>query len=162
MRQVIIFDLDLTLIDSAHRTPRNPDGTVNLEYYKAHATRENIFKDTLLPLASEAKRLYAEGKHYIIFCTARHMYEADYDYLQAHGLHAHCILSRDRAKPNHYVMRDADYKTHWLKRFKTLRQFAGMSFLMFDDEHKVISAMRKIGIMCRNAHTTNKRIIAHA
>lgn len=155
---VIIFDLDETLIDSKHRTPRNADGTVNLEHYRKHATKENIFKDKLLPLASEARRLYASGEHYIIFCTARHMHDADYMFLHRHGLKANTILSRDRASSKHYLMGDADYKTTWLRPFKTLRQFIGEQFVMFEDEKRVISAMRKIGINCINATTLNKRL----
>lgn len=155
---VIIFDLDETLIDSKHRTPRNPDGTVNLAYYMAHATRENIFKDTLLPLAKEAQRIFAEGKHYVIFCTARHMHAADYDFLAAHNLKAHRIFSRDKAREFHYKMRDAAYKTQWLKPLLNLRQFRNRQFFMIDDEKKVISALRKCGIITLNAIRVNQRI----
>jgi FMN phosphatase YigB (HAD superfamily) len=155
---IIIFDIDETLVDSSHRTPRKADGTVDLDHYRKNATIENIFKDTLLPLASEAKRLHAEGKHYIIFCTARHMHDADYAFLKFHGLHANTILSRDRATPKHYVMSDAKYKETWLRPFKTLRQFVGRQMIMFDDEKKVISAMRKMGITCFNAVLLNKRL----
>jgi len=158
-KSVIVFDLDETLIDSRHRTPRNPDGTVNLAYYMAHATRENIFKDTLYPLANEARRLYMEGNHYIIFCTARHMHDADYDFLATHNLLAHRILSRDKAKPGHYKMRDADYKTCWIKPRMSLRQFSGLAWHMFDDEKKVIAAMRVIGVHCKNAIRVNERLI---
>ena len=159
MKHIIIFDLDETLIDSKHRNLRNSDGTVDLDHYRKFATKENIFKDTLLPLAQEAKRLYAEGKHYIIFCTARHMYDADYAYLKHHGLKANTILSRDRASPKHYVMGDAMYKATWLRPFRTLRQFAGKHMIMFDDERKVISAMRSnLGITCFNAISVNKRL----
>jgi FMN phosphatase YigB (HAD superfamily) len=155
---IIIFDIDQTLVCSKHRTPRKADGTVDLDYYRKHATRENIFKDTLLPLADEARRLYAEGKHYIIFCTARHMHDADYLFLQHHGLKANTILSRDRASPKHYLMGDAKYKETWLHPFKTLRQFVGKHMIMFDDERKVITAMRNLGITCFNAVTLNERL----
>ncbi len=157
-KSVIVFDLDETLIDSRHRTPRNPDGTVNLAYYMANATRENIFKDTLYPLANEAKRIYAQGEHYVIFCTARHMHAADYDYLAHHGLKAHRILSRDKAKPGHYSMRDADYKRTWIYPRLKLRQFAALHWIMFEDEKKVISAMRAIGVKCLNAVKLNERL----
>ena len=33
MKRVVIFDLDETVVDSAHRTPNNPDGTLNLSRY---------------------------------------------------------------------------------------------------------------------------------
>lgn len=157
-RGVIVWDLDETLIDSRHRTPRNADGTVNLAYYMAHATRENIFKDTLYPLATEARRMYQSGVWYTVFCTARHMHDADYEFLIAHDLKAQRILSRDKAKPAHYKMRDADYKATWIKPRMVLRQFQGLPWFMFDDEKKVISRMREIGVQCGNAVKTNERL----
>lgn len=157
-KSIVVFDLDETLIDSRHRTPRNPDGTVNLAYYMKHATRENIFKDTLYPLANEAKRIFAEGKHYVIFCTARHMHDADYDFLSHHGLKAHRILSREQAKPAHYKMSDAAYKRTWIYPRLKLRQFSGKHWIMFDDEKKVIAAMRAIGVKCLNAVKLNERL----
>ena len=50
-KKIAIFDLDGTVIDSSHRTPNKPDGTLDLEGYFELRTRKNIFKDTLLPLA---------------------------------------------------------------------------------------------------------------
>ena len=155
---VIVWDLDETLIDSRHRTPRNPDGTVNLDHYRAHATRENIFKDTLYPLANVARKMYCSGDWYTVFCTARHMYDADYAFLIEHDLKAHRILSRDKAKPAHYVMRDADYKATWIKPRMMLKQFQGLPWFMYDDEKKVIARMRSLGIQCGNAVKTNQRL----
>lgn len=154
MKPVLIFDLDETVIDSRHRTPRNPDGTVDLAYYMANHNPENVFKDTLRPLAKIAKAMY--GRHYVIFCTARDMKACDYQFLESHNLRANMILSRDRARPFHYRMKDADYKKQWLNPLRNLVQFRGRPFFMFDDEPKVISAMRKIGISCYNAHSINR------
>ena len=160
MPPVIVFDLDETVIDSRHRTPRNPDGTVDLGYYMTNHTPENVFRDTLRPLAKIAQAMF--GRHYVIFCTARDMKTCDYEFLQAHNLRANLILSRDRAKPSHYKMRDADYKARWLTPLRNLPFFRGRPFVMFDDEPKVISRMRQIGISCYNAHSINRMLTEKA
>ena len=108
-----IFDLDETVIDSAHRTPNNPDGTLNLEGYKASHTRKNVFKDKLLPLARIMRKAKKDG-HCVIILTARDMAKFDYDYLAFHDLKADLILSRDKADPIHYSMNDGEYKTRWI------------------------------------------------
>lgn len=153
-KPVIVFDLDETVIDSRHRTPRNADGTVNLTHYMANHTPENVFRDTLKPLARVAQALF--GRHYLVFCTARDMKECDYAFLETHNLRANLILSRDKARAFHYRMKDAEYKKQWLNPLRNLRQFSGRPFVMFDDEPKVIAAMRKIGISCYNAHSINR------
>ena len=85
-KKIVIFDLDETVIDSSHRTPNNPDGTLNLNKYFELKNRENIFKDSLLPLAAKMKELYASGEYHVVICTARHMDENDFDFLEHHGL----------------------------------------------------------------------------
>ena len=58
-KRVFIFDLDGTVIDSEHRTPRDENGKLILQQWFDLATPANIAKDTLLPLASlfrKAKR----------------------------------------------------------------------------------------------------------
>jgi len=57
MKRVVIFDLDETVVDSAHRTPNHPDGTLNLPLYLTLKTRENTLRDKLLPLAKYWKSL---------------------------------------------------------------------------------------------------------
>ena len=53
--QIYIFDLDGTVINSSHRFTGTAEGKVNLEAWIKDSTRENIFKDTLLPLAKFMK-----------------------------------------------------------------------------------------------------------
>jgi FMN phosphatase YigB (HAD superfamily) len=156
MKPVIIFDLDETLINSRHRTPRNADGTVNLSHYMANHNATNVFKDTLLPLARIAKAI--KKTHYVIFCTARDMMPCDYAFLIAHDLMANTILSRNRASEAHYKCSDAEYKTRWIRPLRNLKQFKNRLFVMFDDEARVIRAMRSLGIVCYNAHSINARL----
>lgn len=77
-KRVVVFDLDETIIDSKHRTPNHPDGTLDLERYFAMKNRASIFQDSLLPLADTFKALN-RSENYIVICTARAMNADDYE-----------------------------------------------------------------------------------
>ena len=147
----MIFDLDETVIDSAHRTPNNPDGTLNLEAYKAKHNRKNVFKDKHLPLAKVMKQAKRDG-HFVVILTARDMAKFDYDYLDFHGLESNLILSRDKATKEHYALGDGEYKAKWI-------ELSGIKdALMFDDSKAVKKVLRKMGIKVICAHKANKRL----
>ena len=48
--KICIYDLDGTIIDSSHRAKYSDDGILDLEHSKENSTKENIFRDELLPL----------------------------------------------------------------------------------------------------------------
>ena len=155
MRKVMIFDLDETVINSAHRTPNNPDGTLNLDGYKEKHTPENVAKDTLLPIANIMRNAYNSGA-YVIVLTARDMKDCDYQYLADNNLKYHKIMSRDQASENHYKMKDGEYKKRWIVPFLNLRQFKNAVIVMFDDAKPVKTALRKhFPVLC--AHKINAR-----
>lgn len=156
MKRVVIFDLDETIIDSKHRTPNHPDGTLNLALYFEMKNRASIFLDSLLPLAAFFKGL-DRSENYIIICTARAMNQDDYDYLEHKGLHAHKVLCRPLDGSENHI-KDAVLKQRKIKRLQNLKQFRDKPFVMFDDAKPVISAMRKAGIPCLNAVKVNQRL----
>ena len=132
-KKIVIFDLDETVIDSSHRTPNKPDGTLDLNKYFELKNRENIFKDSLLPLAAKMKDLYASGEYHVVICTARHMDEDDFDFLEHHGLKYHEIFERGNVrKAHHYNLPDAEYKTKMLKKYKNT------PYTFFDDARPVV------------------------
>jgi hypothetical protein len=156
MRYIAIFDLDETVIDSRHRTPNNPDGTLNLAAYIERHTAENVAKDTLLPLARVMRAAYNAGA-YVIVLTARDMKDCDYAFLRDKGLPYHKIMSRDRANEKHYKMSDGDYKARWILPFLNLKQFRNKPVIMFDDAKPVKARLRKhFPVLC--AHKANARI----
>jgi hypothetical protein len=156
--RVFIFDLDETVINSTHRTPNNPDGTLNLAAYIEKHTPENVALDTLLPLANVMRDLIARGEKVWIL-TARDMAQCDYDFLIAHGLTAAKIMSRDRCRSaKHYKSGDGEYKRKWLAPLRNLKQFVKAHFIMFDDSAPVLRTMRQMGIVCINAHKANARL----
>ena len=70
MKRIVVFDLDETIINSAHRTPNRADGTLDLTRYLEMKNRDSIMKDSLLPLADVFKSLDRK-ENYVVICTAR-------------------------------------------------------------------------------------------
>lgn len=156
MKRIVVFDLDETIIDSAHRTPNRPDGTLDLERYFELKNRESIFRDSLLPLADTFKRL-CRRDNYVVICTARAMNQDDFDFLAAHGLDAHLVLCRPLDGSENHI-KDPVLKARKIQRLRNLRQFAGKPVVMFDDSPPVIREMRKTGIVCLNAIKVNEAL----
>lgn len=157
-KRVMVFDLDETLIDSKHRTPNRPDGTLDLARYFELKNRESIFRDSLLPLAQFFKAL-DRSENYVIICTARAMNQDDYDFLDAHGIHAHKVLCRPADGSENHI-RDPQLKARKLQRLRNLKQFQGKPVTMWDDAAPVIRKMRGIGVICLNAVKVNQRLQA--
>lgn len=141
IKNISIFDLDGTCVDSSHRQATLADGTLNLAAWFANATPEKIAQDKLLPLAKEISKRKDKGD-YVIICTARNMSSADYEFLKKNNMVAHKIISR----PVGNMEADGSLKAKQLSSFLSLRQFKRASKVMFDDAQSVRSAIRKIGI----------------
>ena len=154
MKNVVVFDLDGTVINSEHRTPNKDDGTIDLTKYLSLRNRENLFKDSLLPLATIMRQLF--HYNYILIATARCVDKDDIDFLKFHNIPYHKILSRPWS--GNYE-KDAKLKRRQLQRLRNLKQFQNKTWFMFDDAKPVISEMRKIGIVCLNSLKINERLL---
>lgn len=157
-KNIVIFDLDETVVDSSHRTPNHPDGTLNLPLYLELKNRENTMKDGLHPMADLWRSLDLT-KTYVVVCTARTWADFDQEFLDTHGLVAHKILHRCASGKENFSP-DAQLKVKWLNRVLNLRQFKDLPTVMFDDATKVLSAIRNRGIPCLNAIKVNARLAA--
>lgn len=170
----VIFDLDGTVIDSAHRHASKPDGSIDLEHWFDNATPEKIAKDGLLPLVRSMRSLYDAG-HHIVICTARCMKLADFQFLAANNIPYHHILyrqgrfvSRDHPEyANSYYgfigdgRDDAEMKAALLHEFfakRDLRLGVDVEPIMFDDNLKVVARMIREGVHCLDAKKLNKRM----
>ena len=142
-KPIYIFDLDGTVIDSSHRFTGTAEGKVNLAKWIEDSTRENIFKDSLLPLAKFMKALMKANAN-VWICTARNMSENDFDFLAQNGIKAKTILCRKNGDNR----ADAEMKTAKLKRLFNLKQFVNAEKIMFDDNKSIQKEMPKIGIRC--------------
>ena len=174
----IVFDLDGTIVDTSHRY-RNKPGTneIDLDYWFANSTPENIARDTLLPLANAWRRYFAEG-HEIVVCTARSwdrhplmtcepgpIYER---FLADNDLQYHALLYRNMAGPDHETLSDGDLKTRllndWAARTGKAVDWRKRA-VMFDDNQAVIAKMLAdrlwtIDAVKRNAYIARTGIAA--
>jgi len=141
IKNVLIFDLDGTTIDSSHRQATKPDGTLDLAHWFENATPSKIFDDKLLPLSQQMHKRCKAGD-YVVVCTARTMQDADFEFLQNHGLCVDKIISR----PHGNMTPDAELKRKQLSSLFNLKQFKKANKVMFDDAPSVRSTLRKIGI----------------
>ena len=147
MESVFIFDLDGTLIDSEHRTPRDEDGKLILSEWLALATWENISKDTLLPLSRMFRALKRDNAR-VMFCTARTLTSADRRFLAENALGCQFILSR----PEGDNRPDGQMKREMLQEFFLTRW---QKHQMWDDNPEVRKEVEKIGVVALDAIEAN-------
>ena len=151
IKQVTIFDLDGTTIDSDHRQATLPNGNLDLKHWFENATAEKIFADKVLPLAQEIRRRNKKGD-YTIICTARNLQYADLEFMMENGLLADKVISR----PKGNMENDAKLKRKQLNSFLSLKQFKNANKVMFDDNNEVRSLLRQIGITVIHPNKYNK------
>lgn len=151
IKQITIFDLDGTTIDSDHRQATLPNGNLDLKHWFENATAEKIFDDKVLPLAQEIRRRNKKGD-YTIICTARNLQYADLEFMMENGLLADKVISR----PKGNMENDAKLKRKQLNSFLSLKQFKNANKVMFDDNNQVRSELRQIGISVLHPNKYNK------
>jgi|TARA_B100000214_G_scaffold217921_1_gene158373 hypothetical protein len=146
---IIFLDIDGTIVNSNHR--QNAEGKPNaldLDYWIKNATRENIFKDTLMDnLVYYIKKRYLHG-HYIVLCTARTLSDNDMDYLHEKGIPYHSIISR----PENCSTPDAEFKYNQMKKFLNLKWTKRKKKFLYDDKWDNLIAGTRLGITPRYAH----------
>jgi len=141
IKNITIFDLDGTVIDSSHRQATLPDGTLNLEHWFENATPEKIFKDKILPLAQQIRRRSKAGD-FTMICTARTLSDADLEFFHQEGLLVDKIISRKQGDNTP----DGELKAKQLRSFFSLKQFKDLNKVMFDDAPSVRKSLRRLGI----------------
>lgn len=150
----VIFDLDGTVICSAHRQNTLPDGSLDLEHWLENNTHEKIMGDRLLPLARIMKNMKAAG-HKIIVCTARSPHSANHEFLATHGLDHDVYLSRGEND----TRSDVILKVELLSSYFESEGFASIAeakAIMFEDNLKVIDALIPQGIKMYDATIANE------
>ena len=72
IKQIHIFDLDGTVINSLHRYKTMPCNTrIDLPFWLENANKKMITKDTLLPLAKFYKECLQDKEIYVVIATCR-------------------------------------------------------------------------------------------
>ena len=152
-KQIFIFDLDDTVIDSSHRATLKSDAIeLDLDAWRRDSTYENIMKDSLLPLANFMRECIANPNTYVWVCTARNMAQADHDFLSIHGLTPNLVLSR-QLEDNRA---DDILKYKMMNRLLKLKPFRDCETIFFDDKPKNLQAVMDIIDFPLNANACNE------
>ena len=153
IKQISIFDLDGTTIDSSHRQVTDSKGNLDLKKWFENSTPSKIFADKVLPLASQIRRRNKKGDYTIVH-TARNMSFADYEFLMENGICPDKIISR----PKGNMIADGVLKRKQLSSLFNLKPFKKANKVMFDDNKEVKAEVSKIGVQVFNPNKLNERL----
>ena len=153
IKQISIFDLDGTTIDSSHRQVTDSKGNLDLNKWFENATPSKIFADKVLPLASQIRRRNKKGDYTIVH-TARNMTYADYEFLMENGICPDKIISRPKCN----MVADGVLKRKQLSSLFNLKPFKQAKKVMFDDNKEVKQEVSKIGVQVLNPNKLNERL----
>tara|TARA_Y100001937_G_C7109062_1_gene326605 strand:+ start:1149 stop:1658 length:510 start_codon:yes stop_codon:yes gene_type:complete len=139
--RIVIYDLDGTIIDSSHRIKLLENGSLDLEHWKQNSTKEQIFKDDLLPLYWQLVADYKHG-NFVVLCTARELGKYDYEFIHSMGIYYDKIISR----PHGNTMVDHILKKNQLRYFWNLKPFKNIHKSFYDDNLNNLLAISELGI----------------
>lgn len=143
-RKIHVYDLDGVLVDTAHRYRNKPDGSIDLDYWLANRTAENIAKDKLLDRAWQYVEDVLNPFIYTVVCTSRAYHALDI-----------AFISDRLGAPDKLIMRpvgnmenDAILKRRQLQRLFNLRQFQKLPRVLWEDNPLNIDALRDLFTQC--------------
>jgi hypothetical protein len=152
-KQIHIFDMDGTIVDSLHRFRIDPNtGKIDLPFWIEHDTPEHIAKDRPKgALAEIYKEMIADPEIYVVIATARVMKAADYEWLKNNLGLPNKIISRNGRNDNR---KGADMKIAGLRYLKNLRQFANIPKWFYEDNkdylYPVANFLGAVPIYCES------------
>lgn len=153
MKEIQIWDLDGTIIDSSHRQSFDADGYFDLEYWETNSTPTNINKDKLLPHSELYINAIKDPDVLTIIATARRM-----------SIHDIAFVHEFLGKPDYIVSRgtndkrlDHDLKSSELKTL--LSKYKNIKKVKFWDDNlmnikKVNNTLKKMGHDVITCHIT--------
>jgi hypothetical protein len=151
MKDLVIFDLDQTVICSKHRQLTREDGSLDLAHWIENCTREKILADSLLPLAELWYVVQAQALQYTIaVLTARVIGEHDLDFLAKNNLLFDYFFSRDGDTD---TRRDSDLKRDKLVPF--LSELKPRRTFLLDDNDGVLAMAASLGLVALDSKIIN-------
>ena len=134
IKQIHIYDIDGTLVDSSHRYRIDPTtGKIDLSYWIENCTPEKIMADTLLPLAAQYQAQLLNPEIYTVLATARVLDIADWRYISdVLGL-PDKIVSRNGRTDNR---KGAMMKIAGLRYLNNLKPFRNIAARYFYEDNK--------------------------
>ena len=142
-KQIKIYDMDGTIVDSSHRYRTiAKDGVekIDLAFWQANDVPEMIFKDTLLPLAAEYQADLKNPEIFVIIATARACVKNDANYK---------YIERILGKPNMFIHRQgiedkrggSVLKVQAIKPLLNLKPFKNAVVKVFEDNKDYLQHM---------------------
>lgn len=136
MKKIIIFDIDGTLADCAHRLHHVRTGKKD---WKAFS--ENMDKDKPIPPIVEICKAFYKQDYYILLCTGRNEEHRDKTlaWLEKYAIPFHELRMR----------KDSDYRSDVIVKEEMIHpdEFERILFVV-EDRSRVVEFWRKKGILC--------------
>ena len=149
--KIRIYDLDGTIIDSSHRA-KYDNGVLDLDHWRENNTKENIFKDDLLPMYWQLVSDYKAGD-IVILCTARELNKHDWEFIHSYGIYYDYVKSR----PIGETVSDWKLKRNLLNPFFNLKPFQKLAKYFYDDNELNLAQLSDMGAITCNAREWNNQ-----
>ena len=130
IKEIHIYDMDGTLVDSSHRYRIGENGKIDLAYWIANCKPEKIAKDKLLPLANQYQAQLDNPEVYVVIATARVLEAADWNYIKNVLGMPNKVISRNGRSDNR---KGAKMKIDGLRYLRYLKQFANVKKWFYED-----------------------------
>lgn len=129
IRQLHIWDMDGTIVDSSHRYRVNPEtGNIDLPYWMEN--EHKVMEDSLLPLADFYRNTLADNSIYTIIATARIWCDLTEQFVRDRLGYPDKVVGR----VNHEDTRGgAELKIQAIRPLLNLKQFQGAQIHVFED-----------------------------
>ena len=150
-----IYDLDGTVICSAHRKATLPDGSLDLEHWIENSTPDKVAKDSLLPLATLMRKNW-RANHTVLVCTARVLSDADFMFFLENDIPYHKILSRPAGcQTADHTLKDIQLRLYAHDMGLSWKSFCAQA-VVYDDNQAVLNQLESIGMKTYCAVKLNK------
>lgn len=134
IKEIHIYDLDGTVIDSTHRykTITKSDGSLAIDFPHWVANRHTAMNDKLLPLAKQYQAQLKDPSIYVIAATARNMSAAEREHIKTVLGWPQFMISR----PDGDMQSGATLKIKGLNKILNLKQFKSIDKRFFYEDNK--------------------------
>jgi len=140
IKEIHVYDMDGTIVDSLHRYRTMPCGTrIDLQYLLDN--EDKAMQDTLLPLASQYQEQLKNPEIYVIIATARVLNVPDHNFIQTVLGSPDKIISR-AGRTDHRS--GTALKAPPLKQLFSLKQFKNAKKWFYEDNKTYLDNVSKI------------------
>ena len=115
------------------------NGILDLDHWKLNNTKENIFKDDLLPMYWQLRNDYENG-NCCNLCTARELGKWDLEFIHSMGIYYDYIYSPIGNPTKDEILKKAQLRHFWnFKQYRKYRKY------FYDDKIENLREIKKLG-----------------